>query len=45
MTNELKNCKIIPVDTTITYADTGDGIHMGGNGHKKLAQCVIKHQN
>jgi hypothetical protein len=45
MTNELKNCKIIPVDTTITYADTGDGIHMGGNGHKKLAQWVIKHQN
>lgn len=39
----LKNCKIIPKDTTITYSDSGDGIHLGSNGQKKFANWVIKH--
>jgi lysophospholipase L1-like esterase len=45
MANELKNCKIIPVDSTIKYSDTWDGIHMSNTGHKKLAQWIINHLN
>ena len=39
----LKNCKIIPKDTTVTFKDAGDGIHLGGNGQKKFATWVINH--
>jgi lysophospholipase L1-like esterase len=39
----LKNCKIIPKDTTINYSDSGDGIHLGSNGQKKFAKWVINH--
>jgi lysophospholipase L1-like esterase len=41
----LKNCKIIPKDTTVTFQDAGDGIHLGGNGQKKFANWVINHLN
>jgi lysophospholipase L1-like esterase len=39
----LKNCKIIPMDTTMFYSDTGDGIHFAASGHRKFANWVIKH--
>ena len=38
----LKNCKIVPMDTTMVYGDTWDGIHFAPNGHKKIANLVIK---
>lgn len=38
----LKNCKIIPMDTTMVYSDTGDGIHFGASGHRKFSQWVIQ---
>jgi lysophospholipase L1-like esterase len=41
----LKNCKIIPKDTTVTFQDAGDGIHLGGNGQRKFANWVINHLN
>jgi hypothetical protein len=41
----LKNCKIIPEDTTVTFQDAGDGIHLGGNGQRKFANWVINHLN
>jgi lysophospholipase L1-like esterase len=41
----LKNCKIIPMDTTMVYSDTGDGIHFGASGHRKFSQWVINHLN
>ena len=37
----LKNCKIIPMDTTMFYSDTGDGIHFAASGHRKFANWVI----
>jgi lysophospholipase L1-like esterase len=39
----LKNCKIIPMDTTMFYKDTWDGIHFAPSGHQKLSDWVIKH--
>lgn len=43
MLAELKNCKIIPVDTTVTFGDAGDGVHLGATGHRKFAQWVLNH--
>lgn len=43
MMNDLKNCKIIPVDTTVTYKDASDGIHLLASGHKKFSNWVITH--
>jgi lysophospholipase L1-like esterase len=37
----LKNCKIIPMDTTMFYSDTWDGIHFAPSGHKKFSTWVI----
>lgn len=39
----LKNCIIIPMDTTMVYSDTGDGIHFAASGHRKFAKWVIEH--
>ena len=39
----LKNCKIIPMDTTMFYSDTWDGIHFAPSGHKKFSNWVIEH--
>lgn len=39
----LKNCKIIPMDTTMFYSDTGDGIHFASSGHRKFSKWVIEH--
>jgi len=39
----LKNCKIIPMDTTMFYSDTGDGIHFAASGHRKFSKWVIEH--
>ena len=39
----LKNCHIIPMDTTMVYKDTWDGIHFAPSGHKKFSQWVINH--
>lgn len=39
----LKNCIIIPMDTTMFYSDTGDGIHFAASGHRKFAKWVIEH--
>ena len=39
----LKNCKIIPMDTTMVYSDTWDGIHFAPSGHKKFSNWVIEH--
>lgn len=40
--SRLKNCKILPMDTTITRLDSGDGIHFKASGHKKFAEWVYK---
>lgn len=39
----LKNCLIIPKDTSVTFKDAGDGVHVSGSGQKKFANWVIKH--
>ena len=38
----LLGCKVIPMDTTVTYQDSGDGIHLKSSGHKKFANWVLK---
>lgn len=43
MLKDLKNCKIIPVDTTVTFGDAGDGVHLGATGHRKFAKWVLNH--
>ena len=40
--NEIKNCKIIPIETTIDRTDSGDGIHLKSSGHKKFYKWVLK---
>lgn len=42
MQERLLGCKIIPMDTTVTYQDSGDGIHLKSSGHKKFANWVLK---
>jgi len=39
---EIKNCKIIPMETTIDRTDSGDGIHLKSSGHKKFYKWVLK---
>lgn len=40
MIKELKWCVIIPMDTTINRADSGDGIHLKASGHRKFSKWV-----
>lgn len=35
-------CRIIPMDTTVTYQDSGDGIHLKSSGHRKFSNWVLK---
>ena len=42
MQERLLGCKVIPMDTTVTYQDSGDGIHLKSSGHKKFANWVLK---
>jgi lysophospholipase L1-like esterase len=42
MQERLLGCKIIPMDTTVTYQDSGDGIHLKSSGHKKFSSWVLK---
>ena len=39
--NGLRNCVIIPMDTTVTYSDSEDGVHLKGSGHRKFGNWVI----
>lgn len=39
---QLKDCKIIPLASTITRADTDDGIHFKASGHSKFAEWVYQ---
>ena len=39
---ELKNCKIVPIDNTITRQDSDDGVHFKASGHRKFAEWVYK---
>jgi hypothetical protein len=41
MSKELKWCVIVPMDTTITRADSDDGIHLKSSGHKKFSNWVF----
>ena len=38
----LLGCKVIPMDTTVNYSDSGDGIHLKSSGHKKFSNWVLK---
>jgi lysophospholipase L1-like esterase len=38
----LKGCQIIPMEETITRADTDDGVHFKASGHRKLSEWVYK---
>lgn len=38
----LKDCIIIPKDTTLTNFDTSDGIHLNSSGHRKFTNWVIQ---
>jgi lysophospholipase L1-like esterase len=38
----LIGCKVIPMDTTVNYSDSGDGIHLKSSGHKKFSNWVLK---
>jgi lysophospholipase L1-like esterase len=42
MQERLLGCRIIPMDTTVTYEDSGDGIHLKSSGHRKFANWVLK---
>jgi lysophospholipase L1-like esterase len=42
MQENLIGCKIIPMDTTVNYSDSGDGIHLKSSGHKKFSNWVLK---
>jgi len=42
MQERLTGCKIVPMDTTVTYQDSGDGIHLKSSGHKKFSSWVLK---
>jgi lysophospholipase L1-like esterase len=42
MQERLIGCKIIPMDTTVNYSDSGDGIHLKSSGHKKFSNWVLK---
>ena len=41
MQERLIGCRIIPMDTTVTYQDSGDGIHLKSSGHKKFSNWVL----
>ena len=41
MVKELKWCEIVPMDTTITRADSDDGIHLKSSGHRKFGKWVL----
>jgi len=43
MAEQLEDCKIVPMDTTVTKADAHDGIHLGARGQKKFADWVLTH--
>lgn len=40
MVKELKWCVIVPMDTTITRADSDDGIHLKSSGHRKFSKWI-----
>lgn len=39
----LTDCTIIPMDTTVTSLESGDGIHLGAKGHRKFSSWVLLH--
>ncbi len=41
MATDLKWCVIVPMDTTITRADSDDGIHLKSSGHRKFGKWVL----
>ena len=41
MVKDLKWCVIVPMDTTITRADSNDGIHLTASGHRKFSKSVL----
>lgn len=41
MQERLLGCKVIPMDTTLTYQDSGDGIHLKASGHRKFSKWVL----
>ncbi len=41
MQERLLGCKVIPMDTTVTYQDSGDGIHLKASGHRKFSKWVL----
>lgn len=42
MQERIRGCEIIPMDTTVTYQDSSDGIHLKSSGHKKFSNWVLK---
>jgi lysophospholipase L1-like esterase len=41
MIKDLKWCVVVPMDTTITRADSDDGIHLKSSGHRKFSKSVL----
>lgn len=39
---QLKNCKIVPIATTLTRSDSDDGVHFKASGHRKFAEWVYQ---
>jgi lysophospholipase L1-like esterase len=39
--NQLVRCDVLPVDTTVTRADSNDGIHLKALGHIKFAKSML----
>lgn len=35
--------KYIPMDTTLTRADSDDGVHLNASGHRKFSKWIIDH--
>lgn len=42
MSKNLKACKIIIKDITVTRADSDDGLHLKASGHRKFANHIIQ---
>lgn len=39
----VRGCRFVPMCTTLTRADTDDGIHLNSQGHKKFRDWVYSH--
>lgn len=42
MKTNLRGCKIIPIEDSISRSDSDDGIHLRASGHRKFAKWILQ---